>query len=281
MDSITQSLAGRTAIVKLLPLAFNELQDYNKALDLNSIIYRGSYPEIVSKNLNPSEAMGFYVQTYLERDVRQIQAIRDLSVFQNFIKLLAGRSGQLLNMSSLSSDLGISEGTIKNWISVAEASFLIYKVPPYYKKLGKRITKTPKIYFYDTSLLCYLLGIRNAEQLATHPARGSIFETYIVSECIKYLWNLGLESNLYFYLDKVLEIDLIAETTKGPIAIEIKSSATFKENLLSRLKQSEPRLKELLSEKFLVLGNEESFSFKNFRIISYRSLGELGELIVS
>jgi predicted AAA+ superfamily ATPase len=279
MDSVAQSLAGRTAILKLLPFSFEEIEIENKGLDIDSILYRGSYPEIVSKSLEPQQALSFYVQTYLEKDVRQMQAVRDLSLFQNFLKLLAGRSGNLINTSSISSDLGTSEGTIRNWISIAEASFIVFKLQPYYKNLGKRTVKTAKIYFFDTGLLCYLLGIRSSEQLKTHPLRGAIFETYIVSESMKYLWNRVRETNLYFYADKVLEIDMIAETSAGLIPIEIKSAVTFRDELLKRLNRAESRLAELGKEKYLVYGGEDSFSFKGSNVISVNNLNLLGDAI--
>jgi uncharacterized protein len=279
MEAVSQSLAGRTAIVKLLPLSFEEVSD-GKILTVDQILYRGAYPEIVSKDLDPSEALSFYVQTYLEKDVRQIQAVRDLSLFQNFLKLLAGRSGSIINMASLSNELGISESSIKNWISVAEASFVIFKVQPYYKNLGKKISKSPKLYFYDSGLLCYLLGIRNEEQIKSHPLRGSIFETYIVSESLKYLWNRVRESNLYFYRDKVLEIDLIAETSKGPLPIEIKSSATFREDLLRGLNKGQERLSGLVEENRLIYAGDTSFKFKKSQIISVRDMHLLGKAII-
>lgn len=279
MESISQSLAGRTAIVKLLPLSQIELKNYNTNLSIDEIIFKGSYPEIINKNLNPSEAYSFYVQTYLERDVRQIQAVRDLSLFQNFIKLLAGRSGQLLNMTALSNDLGVSENTIKNWLSVAEASFLAFKLKPYYKNLGKRITKTPKFYFYDTGLLCYLLGIKSSEQLRVHPLRGSIFETYIVSECLKYLWNNIEESNLYFYLDKVLEIDLLADTASGPVLIEIKSAETFRKELVKKLFTARKRLKGIREDMYLITGGKDCFSYNEVEVISSQEISVLWEKI--
>lgn len=280
MGAVSQSLAGRTAILKLLPLSFDEITN-DSTTSIDEILYRGSYPEIVSKGLNPSEALSFYTQTYLERDVRQIQAVRDLSLFQNFLKLLAGRSGGVLNMSSLSNDLGVAEGTIKNWLSVAEASFVMFRLHPYFRNLGKRIVKSPKLYFYDTGLLCYLLGIRSPDQIQTHPLRGAIFETYIVSECVKYLWNRAKESNLYFYLDRTMEIDLIADTTRGPLPIEIKSSATFRDDLLRRLHQAEQKLEGLRSDGRLVFAGDSSFSFKSMEVISVRDLRLLGEALES
>jgi predicted AAA+ superfamily ATPase len=280
MESISQSLAGRTAILKLLPLSFEEISGVGN-LDLDTLMYQGSYPEIVSKGLNPTEALGFYVQTYLEKDVRNIQAIRDLSMFQNFLKLAASRSGSVINMASLSSDLGVSEGTIKNWISVAEASFVMFRLYPYYKHLGSRISKSPKLYFYDTGLLSYLLGIKNSEHLRSHPLRGGIFETYIVSESFKYLLNRVLEPNLYFYRDRVTEIDLIAETSTGPLPIEIKSSVTFKEDLIKNIVRSNKRLTGLRSDSMLLYAGEESFQFKTTNVVSRTRLELLGEAIVA
>lgn len=281
MDQVSQSLAGRTAILKLLPLASDELKQLDAGLDLNQVLFRGAYPEIVNKTLNPTEAYSYYVQTYLERDVRQLQAIRDLSMFQNLLRLLAGRSGSILNMASLSSDLGVSEGTIKNWISVAEASFAVFRLKPYYRKLSRQMVKSPKLYFYDTGLLCYLLGIRSAEQLATHPLRGSVFETYVVSECVKFLWNRARETNFYFFADKVLEIDLLVETAEGLVPIEVKSAATFHTDLTKRLKQATNRITELKAQRLLVYGGEKSFASDGVEVVSVKELSPVGNLLLS
>lgn len=277
-QAVSQSLAGRTAIVKLLPLSQEELVTIDSQAKINEILVRGSYPEIVANNLQPAQAFSFYVQTYLERDVRQMQAVRDLSLFQSFLSLLAGRSGCLLNISSLANELGVSENTVKNWISIAEATFVVFRLRPYYKNLTKRQVKSPKLYFYDTGLLCYLLGIRTAEQLQNHPSRGAIFETYVVSEVMKYLWNRVRESNLYFFADNQLELDLLAETSNGLLPIEIKSSSTFRDDLLKQLIKADSRL-PVSKGNILVYAGDSSQQIHNTKIISCSKLAVLGEAV--
>lgn len=280
LDSISQSLAGRTAIIKLLPLSQEELKPLDSDKSINEIITRGSYPEIVSKSLNPTEALSFYVQTYLERDVRQIQAIRDLMVFQNFLSLLAGRSGSIININSLANDIGVSENTVRNWISVAEASFVVFRLKPYYKNLSKRQIKSSKLYFYDTGLLCYLLGIKDQNQLVTHPQKGSIFETYVVSELIKYHYNRAIEPKLYFYADSSVELDVIAETSSGLFPIEIKSSATFREDMLKQISKAKKRIPLREDAALIYSGDKEVLLQKN-NITPVCNLAKIGNLILS
>ncbi|MEJ2664189.1 MAG: ATP-binding protein, partial [Spirochaetia bacterium] len=190
ISKISQSLAGRTAIIRLLPFdlkeAYPSINQNSKLLD---ILYTGFYPRIFSDNINPSKFYSFYVSTYIERDLRQIINIKDLSRFETFIRLCAGRIGQIINYTSISNECGVDQNTIKSWLSVLEASYICRLLKPYYKNIGKRLVKAPKIYFYDSGLVCFLLGITNPEHLRNHPLFGNIFENFIVSEIIKNIFN--------------------------------------------------------------------------------------------
>ena len=183
MASVTQSLAGRTALATLLPLSLKERYQ-NKVPDIETVLFTGAYPRIYDKNLDPTDAYDFYTRTYIERDVRALLNVKDLTQFELFLKLCAGRTGQLINLSAISNEVGVQHNTIANWLSVLEASYIIKKIHPYYKNYSKRLVKTPKLYFLDTGLAAFLIGIRHKDQLKTHPLRGELFETLIMSEII-------------------------------------------------------------------------------------------------
>lgn len=225
--TISQSLAGRTALLRLLPFSLAELKRSGGSDDLDSMLYTGFYPRIHDHGLDPLQALGDYFETYVERDVRQLGNIRDLSSFQRFVRLCAGRVGQLLNVSSLSSDAGVSRSTVDHWLSVLESSYIVYRLRPHYTNMRKRLVKSPKLYFYDVGLASYLIGVENAGQIATHPLRGALFENAVISEALKHRFNRGRRSNLSFFRDSNgLECDLFYETVRGFGAVEIKSGAT-------------------------------------------------------
>jgi len=228
LHSISQSLAGRTALVNLFPLSRDEaLRFPGPPADLDETLWKGGYPAIFDRGLPAQEWLGSYVATYVERDVRQLLNVGDLVAFQTFLKLCAGRSGQLLNLSALASDCGITHGTARSWISVLEASYVAFRLPPLVANPNKRLVKTPKLFFYDTGLLCYLLGIRHADQVRTHPLRGPIFETWVASEILKARAHRGLPPALLFFRDrKGTEVDLLVERGDALIAVETKSSRT-------------------------------------------------------
>jgi len=228
LSGITQSLAGRVALVNLLPLAATELRAVSQLpATVDEAVVRGGYPPLFDRPLDPGIWFANYVQTYLERDVRQLLNVRDLSQFQRFLRLCAGRSGQLLNLSSLGDDAGLTHNTIREWISVLEASFVVHRLPPHHQNFNKRLVKTPKLYFHDTGLAAWLLGIESAQQLATHPLRGPLFETWCVSELLKRRFNTARPSNLSFWRDRLgHEVDLLLETPEGIQAVEIKATAT-------------------------------------------------------
>ena len=235
-SAISQSLAGRTALLRLLPFSLTERQRIDASGAINDILYSGFYPRILDQGLDPRQALGDYVETYVERDVRRLGEIRNLSGFRLFARLCAGRIGQLVNLSSLGSDAGVSHTTAREWLTVLETSYVIFQLPPYHTNIRKRLVKSPKLYFYDVGLASYLIGIENAEQVATHPLRGPLFENMVVMEALKHRFNRGRESNLSFFRDsRGLECDLFYETGRGIHAIEIKSGATVASDYFTSL----------------------------------------------
>ena len=237
-QNISQTLAGRVAILKLLPFCISELQ--KTALKIKSpdeTMFKGLYPRIYDKKIKPNDWYPNYIHTYLERDIRTIKNVSDLNSFQKFLKLCAGRTGQVLNLTSLGNDCGITHNTAKAWISILEASYIVYLLRPYHKNFNKRLIKMPKLYFYDTGLVCSLLGIKSTQQLSTHYLRGSLFETFILSEILKTRYNDGLEPDCYFWRDKLgNEIDCIIENGNSLLKVEIKSSKTINEDFFNGLK---------------------------------------------
>lgn len=228
MEGITQSLAGRVALLNLLPLSFAELSQAKQApKTLNDLLFTGLYPRIYDKGLSPSEWYAKYVNTYLERDVRMVIKVTDLARFQRFVKMCAARSGQILNLSALGNDCGITHNTAKAWLSVLQAGFIVFLLHPHHKNFNKRLIKSPKLFFYDPGLLCYLLGIDTPNSLAIHAFRGHIFETWVMGELLKARFNQGLRENLYFWRDHVgHEVDCIIEQGENLIPLETKSGET-------------------------------------------------------
>ena len=236
-NNINQSLAGRTAIVKLLPFAFEEIKESFSLPDIDGLIFHGFYPRVWDQHLNPTQAMGDYFETYIERDLRQLITIKDLNIFQRFIKLCAGRIGQLLNANSLANDAGVSHTTVRNWLSILEASYTIYFLQPYHRNISKRLVKSPKLYFYDVGLATFLLGIENENQISRDPLRGSLYENMVISEALKYRFNQGKRSNIYFYRDsKGNEVDLLIVNGPDVFPIEIKAGMTITRDYFKGLK---------------------------------------------
>jgi len=284
MKSISQSLAGRTAIFHLLPFSFSELYkkkgvdlyrpkivDTSSKRNLDTVIFEGFFPRIHDKKLLPGDWLADYMQTYVERDVRDVLKIGDLDNFRRFIALCAGRSGQILDMVSLGNDCGISHSTVKRWLSVLQTSFHIFLLKPHHKNFNKRIIKGPKLYFFDTGLLCYLLRIRKQEELINHPAKGAIFETFIISEYYKKFLNNKMQPDLYFWRDSSgNEIDLIIENGDRLIPIEIKSGQTFNRSFLKNLNY----WCELYGkpESFLFYGGDKSFQYKKTTVFSWHEI---------
>lgn len=237
LEQITQSLAGRVAYLDLLPFSLPELSDIPNVLDsLNSRLFKGGYPPVQAEKVEPENWFPAYIRTYIERDVRQIKNIDNLLAFEKCLSLCAGRTGQLVNYSNLANEVGVDYKTIQSWLGVLQASYIIHFLPPYFKSFNKRIIKTPKLYFYDTGLLCYLLRISTEADLVQHPYRGNIFENFIVNELIKRRFNQGQPSNLYFWRDRTgNELDIIIDEGTSLIPVEIKSGQSIRQDFFKNM----------------------------------------------
>lgn len=276
-NAINQSLAGRSALVKLLPFTIEEIQSTFSLPDIDGLLYKGFYPRIWDKGLNPTQALGDYYETYIERDLRQLVAIKDLNRFQRFIKLCAGRTGQLLNVNSLANDAGVSHTTAYNWISVLEASYIIFLLQPYHRNISKRLVKSPKLYFYDVGLAAFLLGIENKKQLLRDPLRGSLFENAVIAETLKHRFNSGKKSNLFFYRDsKGNEVDLLLVNGPDVFPIEIKAGMTITRDYFKGLNH----FNRLFADRIpagsgLVYGGNETQSRTGVSIVPLAQLNRL------
>lgn len=280
MKSISQTLAGRTGIVKLLPFSYQELYK-DKKKEINAVLHSGFYPPVYDRKIDPADFYASYVMTYLERDVRNISQVHSLAQFQKFMELCAGRSGQILNKAALANECGIANSTVEEWLSVLEASFIIYRLKPYYKNFNKRIIKSPKLYFLDTGLLCYLLRIENTSQLARYPLRGEIYETYVVSELIKRYYHFGKREALYYYRDSNQnEVDMIIDTYKGPIPMEIKSGQTIHEDFFKGLKYFSS-LQRTSKRSGLVLGRHIQETRSDYILRGFDQVYDLHEHLVA
>ncbi|MDR2727886.1 MAG: ATP-binding protein [Chitinispirillales bacterium] len=236
MHNITQSLAGRAALFTLLPLSISELKDFDLS-DTDELLFGGGFATVWAKQTPPYLFCKNYYNTYIERDVRQLINVKNITKFQTFVRLCAGRIGSEFNASSLSNEIGVSVNTIAEWLSVLEASYVLFRLPPFYKNIGKRLVKAPKIYFYDTALVCYLMGIENKSQLQLHFIRPALFENMAVVEFVKNRFNSGKDSNLYFYRDKSQhEVDIIEDFGTYFQAWEVKSAKTFHSDFTKNLK---------------------------------------------
>ncbi len=224
-------------MLRLLPLSYPERKAGNVLPEtVNELLFAGSYPLLVTKGLDPTDFYPGYIQTYLERDVRSLKNITDLSTFTRFLRLCAGRIGSALNLSSLASDVGVSVNTAKSWLSVLEASYVVYLLPPYYDNFSKRLIKSPKLYFYDTGLVCSLLGLRRADLVETFYMRGNLFENLVVSEVLKHYYHRGQQAPCYYWQDKTgREVDLLIDTDTGLLPLEIKSGMTLNADYFDQL----------------------------------------------
>ncbi|MBF0595044.1 MAG: ATP-binding protein [Candidatus Omnitrophica bacterium] len=237
MESVTQSLAGRTAILSLLPLSIAELKKARQVNTVDQYLIKGFYPRVYADTLDPFKTYRNYFQTYIERDLRALITVRDLSAFQKFVRLCAGRVGQIFNASALSSEVGVSVPTINAWVSILQESYIVCLLQPYSANIRKRLVRSPKIYFYDVGLAAYLLGVENVTQMSRDPLRGNLFENMVVMELMKCRINKGQDHGLFFFRDdKQHEVDVITASSGGIVAIEIKSSQTFHQDFLKSLK---------------------------------------------
>ncbi|WP_005031332.1 ATP-binding protein [Holophaga foetida] len=281
-DAVSQSLAGRTSILHLLPPSLGELRRFPSApSDLVSTLFMGAYPRIHDQGISPERWLGDYVATYVQRDVRQVLKVGDLLSFNTFLRLCAGSTGQELNLSRLGADAGISQPTAKAWLSVLESSFLCFRLGPWHTNLRKRIVKAPKLYFYDSGLVCHLLGIRNAQQLETHPLRGAVFETWAVSEAMKMHLHQGLEVSAFHYREvSGLEVDLVLQEPERTRLIEFKSGRTIDASWIKPLQTAKENLSVgsagQVFEPILVYGGDQQQVRNGVRICPWDHLEALG-----
>lgn len=272
METVSQSLAGRTAVARLYPFSFGELYPKPGKLDLDTVLYAGFYPRIHDQGLNPTEAHSFYVSTYLERDVRQIVSVTDLDRFGIFLKLCAGRTGQLLNLQSIGNECGVTHNTVKSWLSVLQASGIIKLLSPWHANINKRLVKSSKLYFLDTGLACFLLGIHRPDHLKAHPLRGALFETFIVSEAYKQHAHAGYPEQLCFCRDSnENEIDLMSGSTGHIKAWEIKSGMTVSSDYFKGLNALEAAVGGF-QDRSVVYGGETAYVRQNTNIIPWRDV---------
>lgn len=277
LSGISQSLAGRVGMVHLLPFTTSELLSATKLPDsLDALMITGFYPPLYDRDLAPSDWFAAYASTYIERDARQLINIRDLSTFQRFLKMCAARTGQIVNLSTLASDCGITHNTASSWISVLEASYLVHLLRPHYRNFNKRLIKAPKLYFWDVGLASWLIGIRSTDQICFHPQRGALFETFAVSELLKERFNLGLPLNVFFWRDhKGLEVDLLCESSQALCAIEIKSGQTVAADFFANLKRWQVLAGQPDAEAWLLYGGDQEFRQENVAIIPWKNINKI------
>ena len=272
-DAISQSLAGRTALLRLLPFSLAERRQTGASDRVDDILYSGCYPRIHDQKLEPCQALGDYFETYVERDVRRIGEIRNLSSFRRFVRLCSGRVGQLANLSALGADAGVSHTTARHWLTVLEASYVVFQLPPFSANIRKRLVKSPKLYFYDVGLASHLIGIENAGQMSTHPLRGPLFENAVVVEALKHRFNWGRRANLSFFRDiRGLECDLLYEDGNDIGAIEIKSGATIASDYFDALNRIAKVLPQI-SAKAVVYGGLDRQCRRDGEVVPLADLG--------
>ena len=276
-DAISQSLAGRSALLRLLPFSIVERQRTGASDGIDDILYSGFYPRIHDRKLEPRQALGDYFETYVERDVRRIGEIRNLASFRRFVRLCAGRIGQLANLSSLGADAGVSHTTASHWLTILEASYVIFRLPPFHANIRKRLVKSPKLYFYDVGFASYLIGIEHAGQIGTHPLRGPLFENAVVVEALKHRFNRGRRSNLSFFRDsRGLECDLLYGNGDSMGAIEIKSGATVASDWFDSLNTVARELPGIAG-RAVVYGGSEHQARRDGAVVPFADLGGLLE----
>ena len=279
LNNITQSLAGRTVLLKLLPFSLNEIKKQTKNYSTDDLLYTGFYPGIYKNNLNPTITYRSYYETYIERDLRQLINIKDLDLFQRFVRVCAGRIGQLVNASHLSNEIGVSVPTIKSWLSILQASYVVIVLPPFFENINKRLIKSSKLYFYDVGLATYLLGIENQQQLTRDPLRGAIFENMVFLDLVKARYNRALDHSLYFYGDSHQnEIDIIFKSGSTLVPVEIKSAQTFNTRFLKGLKYVKNIFQDRVKSGYVVYDGKIEQSIDSFEVINYRNIPRIWEV---
>lgn len=277
--AISQSLAGRTALLTLMPMTINELSNANINLTLDEYLLKGFFPRIYLDKLDPTKAYRNYLHTYVERDVHQLVNLKDIRLFHKFVTLCAGRIGQVLNKENLANEVGVSSITIGNWLSILEASFIIFLLPPYFENFGKRVIKSPKLYFTDVGLASYLLGITNLNQISRDPLRGFLVENLVVLELMKTRLNKGVDPNLYYYRDNHKnEVDIIYKSASKLVAVEIKSAQTFNLDFIKGLQYYKNLAQNKLFKQYLVYDGEHEQTIKSVEVINYKQSAKIVEL---
>lgn len=275
-SKISQSLAGRTAILYLLPFTINELSKMKSDFTVDEYLLYGFYPGIHDKKQDPNIAYKNYFQTYIERDLRQIVNIKDLNLFQKFVRLCAGRIGQVFSASSLSNDIGVSVPTINSWISILKASYILFTLEPYSANIGKRLIKSPKLYFYDVGIASYLLGIENINQLSRDPLRGNLFENMVILEMLKTRFNIGRDHNLFFYRDSNKnEVDVLYKKGNQLIPVEIKSAETFTKDFLKGLEYIKKVFPENIENSYILYAGDFEQQIENSHLINFKNTSSI------
>lgn len=278
LDTVSQSLAGRTALVVLLPFSYEEIYA-DKSIPIDKVLFTGFYPRIHDKKLNPTEALSFYVSTYLERDIRSLINVKDMALFEKFIKLCAGRVAQIVNLSNLANDCGINHNTAKSWLSVLEASYVIFFVRPHHANFGKRLIKSPKLYFTDCGLAAYLLDIQDSKHIAQHPLKGPLFENFVVAEILKTRTNKGKNSNIYFFRDNIgNEVDAVLEHGTVVKPVEIKLGSTINEDYFKGLRYYQKLNKKNTAKPVLIYGGTQDQHRQGAEVFSYRHAGKINSI---
>lgn len=281
MERVSQSLAGRTGLLTLLPLTLDERERGGYAPDApEDLLFSGGYPAIFDQNADPETWLNAYLATYVERDVRQVLNIRDLTLFSRFLALCAGSVGQLLNTSRIGADCGLNHGTVRQWISVLEASYIVFRLSPHHQNFRKRIVKTPKLYFHDTGLAARLLGIEAASQLATHPLRGALFENWVIAELLKGRYNRGKSANLFFWRDNLgLEVDALTESGGQYFPVEIKAGKTLVDDWFKSLKKWADLAGSKAGGATLVYGGDEPWQHTGVEVLPWRRISQLAATV--
>lgn len=275
LNTVSQSLAGRTALAVLLPFSYAEIYS-DKAKPIDKVLFAGFYPRIHDKKLNPTEALSFYVSTYLERDIRALINVKDLAKFEKFLKLCAGRVAQIVNLSNLANDCGINHNTAKSWLSVLEASYIIFFVRPHHANFGKRLIKAPKLYFTDCGLAAYLLDIQSDKHIMQHPLKGPLFENFVVAELLKARTNQGKNSNIYFFRDNIgNEVDALLEDGISVKPVEIKLGSTISDDYFKGLRYYQKINKKNLSKAALIYGGTLDQHRQTADVFSYRNVEKI------
>ena len=275
MSRVSQSLAGRTAVLRLLPFNLSETARIAPPGDLPTTLFKGFYPRIHDRGLDPTQALGDYFATYVERDLRQLTAVHDLQRFERFVRLCAGRVGQLLNLTSLGNDAGISHATARAWLDLLQTSYIVHLLPPWFVNTGKRLIKSPKLYFHDVGLACWLLGIRSPDHVSRDPLLGSLFENFVVMEALKTQFNRGMSGEMYFYRDSSgNEVDLLLPEGRRFHAVEIKAGATVNPDYFRGLAAFARAFPESLADGRVIYGGDTGQTRSDWLVIPWQLLAE-------